>query len=177
MTILTNPVEHKNKLLKDYKDGVLTYERFIASCVVWLQEPSLWKDIIVKYEPPPPQIKEWQDYETMSKYEKAKIGESFYNIPEIAHYISLKNHALRWNIGMYGWLKEQKEIIPDIAENLDIHKKLDMKIYEFRDWIRRFAPKHISFKESQERHEYVGQPEEVGEVAKAALDTFGGQVT
>jgi hypothetical protein len=173
---MQKPVERKNKMLKELKDGVITYAQFITSCLAWLMEPELWREIIVKYEPPPPQIKEWTDYVNMSTFEKSKMTEAFFRIPEIERYLKAKSEAFSWNIGMYGWLKEQKAIIPDTAENLGIHRKLDAKIYEFKNWMRRFAPKYIGFEEAKERRVEREQPEEVGDMASSAIDTLGGQI-
>ena len=168
-------IKKKNTLLNSLRDGTTTRQEFIKSCVVWLMEPRLWRDIYVKHDPTPPQCREWDDYVHMSKTEKAKVNERFYDIPEIATYFKAKDYVNSLNIGMYGWLKEQKSEIPDIAENLEIHRKLDAKIYEFRNWIRRFAPKYVS-SEPQEDDGRSYNPSPASEFVGSVVDKFDGRI-
>jgi hypothetical protein len=125
-------VERKNTLLAQLAKKEITMDQLLYNCAVWAMEPQCWADIEVRQYPMPP--KEWVEYQDLPMDKRFKVGNEFFNLPQVKEYNDLKGKVYAGNWGDYCWLKESKKHIPDTKENLHYHILLDEKIIAFRHW-------------------------------------------
>jgi len=160
------PPERTKDLQERLKNKSLTMSNFIKECVLWQFEPECVGDLDVLQYPPAPE--EWIRYEQMDQKEKDRIDPSFFREKSISWYLQQKDHVYSHNTGLYGWLREMKADIPDVAENLTLHRAMDEKIYAFKRWMN-LLPKH-----KIEGYEY--KPQRDHTEPERVADIFGGSV-
>ena len=125
-------VERKNTLLAQLAKKEITMEQLLYNCAVWAMEPQCWADIEVRQYPMPP--KEWVEYQDLPMDKRFKVGNEFFNLPQVKEYNDLKGKVYAGNWGDYCWLKECKSYIPDDETNIAYHLKIDERLSSFRHW-------------------------------------------
>src|SRR3990167_356330 len=129
-----NYPERKNILLTRLASKELTMEQFLYECALWGMETECWIDIEVRQYPLPP--KEWQEYLDLPLYKRFKTPENFFHQLPIKEYLYMKSKIYAENWADYFWIKEYKTILPDNAEHLQYHTRLDEKLIEFGYFFR-----------------------------------------
>jgi hypothetical protein len=133
-------------------------------------EDNCWSEIVTQQLPIKPQI--LVDYEGLTVAEKLKINYStVISYPSVKDYIEKSGKAISHNLGMYGYLSEIKQDIPDNPEHLEMHKEIDRKIIGFKEWLTSNCLNVFKQETPQETLLPVATKDE-----NKILDIFGGSI-
>lgn len=125
--MIANPMEHKNKLLQDRRDGKITMEELQKECAYWFLDCF----DTIHTEPEPPAPADYLDFMRLPFERRNKMAESFYQDPKIKLYLENKEKIKNRNSANILRLKEFKEAIPQ--EDFVAHQKFKEKLSELQN--------------------------------------------
>lgn len=125
--MIENPMAYKNELLKKHSVGEISLAELEKECAYWFAET--FDTLHLMAVPTAPQ--DFYDYQKLPFEKRNKIGNDFWNQPNIKFYTEQKQKIKEENRARLIQLYEMKSHIP--AGDFVTRSKFDEKIVEFTD--------------------------------------------
>ena len=124
--MIENPLEYKNKLLSELREGKLTMAEFQKECAYWYL--NTFETFSPKPDPSTPT--EYMDYKQMPFEKRIKVSSEFFKSEPIKSYLEFRDKVRAENFSHKESLKEFMVHIP--KEDVESREKYRVKFYDFQ---------------------------------------------